>query len=88
MKRFFIILILGLCASHLFSQVVTGRVIDAEGEPLVGANIVEKGTTNGTSADENGRFSITTSQKGKVLLFSFVGYVDFEYTITKTAKVQ
>ncbi|MDD2635861.1 MAG: TonB-dependent receptor, partial [Bacteroidales bacterium] len=67
---------------------VTGRGIDGEGEPRVGANIVEKGTPNRTSADENGRFSITTSQKGKVLLFSFVGYVDFEYTITKTAKVQ
>ncbi|MDD4149267.1 MAG: TonB-dependent receptor [Bacteroidales bacterium] len=88
MKRFFIILILSLFATQIFSQVVTGKVVDAKGDPLVGANIVEKGTTNGTSANENGRFTIEITQKEAVLLFSFVGYLDSEVIVERITKNQ
>ena len=54
-------------------QVVTGIVTDADGVPLPGATVVVQGTTNGTSTDFDGNYSITASQ-GDVLAVSFVGY--------------
>ena len=52
---------------------IKGRVTDASGEPVIGANVVQKGTTNGTITDLNGDFTLTVSQ-GAVLQVSFIGY--------------
>jgi TonB-linked SusC/RagA family outer membrane protein len=54
-------------------QVVSGTVTDADGIPLPGATVVVQGTTNGTSTDFDGNYSISASQ-GDVLAVSFVGY--------------
>jgi len=54
-------------------SVVNGVVRDASGEPIVGANVVVKGTSNGTITDADGRFSIEAS-KGATLVVSYVGY--------------
>ncbi|WP_223032534.1 TonB-dependent receptor [Hanstruepera marina] len=54
---------------------VTGTVIDAEmNAPLPGANIIEKGTTNGTSSDFDGNFTLTTESASGELEISYVGY--------------
>ncbi len=53
---------------------VTGTIIDAYGETIPGANIIEKGTTNGVISDMNGHYSITVSSASAVLSFSFIGY--------------
>ena len=53
---------------------VTGIVTDALG-PVAGANVVEKGTTNGTVTDMEGRFSLQVSQ-GAVLVVSYIGFID------------
>ncbi|MCJ7801783.1 MAG: TonB-dependent receptor [Candidatus Marinimicrobia bacterium] len=56
---------------------ITGTVTDAEtGQPMVGVNIQVEGTTTGTITDENGRYSISFSQKNPTLIFSFIGYVN------------
>ena len=39
-------------------QTVTGVVVDANGEPIIGASVVEKGTTNGIVTDMDGKFSL------------------------------
>lgn len=52
---------------------VTGRITDATGEPIIGANVVEKGTTNGTVTDIEGNFSLEISD-ASVLLISYIGY--------------
>lgn len=52
---------------------VTGRVVDLYGEPIIGANIVEEGTSNGTVTDMDGRFSITVADDA-VLQVSYIGY--------------
>lgn len=52
---------------------VTGIVKDEYGEPIVGANVVEKGTTNGTVTDMNGNYSLEISSSG-ILLVSYIGY--------------
>ncbi len=54
---------------------VTGTILDVElNSPLPGANVVEKGTTNGVSSDFNGNFTIKTQASSGELVVSFVGY--------------
>ncbi|CAK7013290.1 MAG: TonB-dependent receptor P3 [Parabacteroides sp.] len=55
------------------TTVVTGVVKTESGEPIIGANVVEKGTTNGTVTDINGKYSLTVP-KGSVLQVSYIGY--------------
>lgn len=58
---------------------VTGSVVDAENnESLPGATIVEKGTTNGTVTDMDGRFTLTTQSQSGIIIVSFVGNVSQE----------
>ena len=58
-------------------RIVTGVVVDKTGEPIIGANVVEKGTTNGTMTDIDGKFSLSIPQKG-VILVSYIGYLSQE----------
>ena len=55
------------------SNVCKGVVYDSTGEPLIGATVMVKGTTNGTSTDIDGAFSLSNVKKGATLLFSYVG---------------
>ncbi len=59
---------------------VSGMVTDTEGEPLIGATIVEKGTSNGTTTDFDGRYSITV-QDGATLVVSYTGYAKQEIEV-------
>lgn len=61
-------------------KTVIGTVTDESGEPIIGANIIEKGTTNGTVTDIDGKFNITVST-GSVLLFSYIGYKNVEIPV-------
>lgn len=60
---------------------ITGRVIDANGEPLIGVNLFIKGTKNGTVTDINGNFSIQADGKD-VITVSYVGYNSKEYAVS------
>jgi TonB-linked SusC/RagA family outer membrane protein len=53
---------------------ITGMVIDKLGEPLVGANVVESGTTNGVATDIDGNYAIDVSP-GATLIISYIGYI-------------
>jgi TonB-linked SusC/RagA family outer membrane protein len=55
------------------SQAISGVVVDNKGELIIGASVLEKGTTNGTITDLNGRFSLDVNQ-GATLVISYVGY--------------
>ncbi|MDR8392883.1 TonB-dependent receptor [Aliifodinibius sp. S!AR15-10] len=70
------ILFLFLITSTALSQTISGTVRDAQTDkPLAGANIVQVGTQNGTSADENGIFRLQLSADGsRALTVSFIGY--------------
>lgn len=52
---------------------ISGKVTDHLGEPVIGANVVEKGTTNGTITDVEGKFSLDININA-VLVFSYIGY--------------
>ena len=60
---------------------IVGVVTDERGEPIVGANVVEKGTSNGTITDLEGKFSLTVSEKS-VLIVSYIGYNTQDVTVT------
>ena len=54
---------------------ITGTIVDAElNSPLPGANVVEKGTINGSTSDFNGNFTITTKSSSGKIVISYVGY--------------
>src|SRR5699024_6795557 len=60
---------------------VTGRVIDANGEPLIGVNILVKGTNKGTTTDFEGRFSLNDIHDQAILIMSYIGYKSQEVSV-------
>ena len=56
------------------SKTVTGKIIDSTGEPVIGASVLVKGTTNGVISDIDGNFSIQGVANDAILQISFVGY--------------
>ncbi len=61
---------------------VTGTIVDATGEPVIGANVVVKGTANGTITDIDGNFSLDAPE-GAILQVSYIGYADQEVKVGK-----
>lgn len=60
------------------TSTITGKVLDSNGEALIGVNVLEKGTTNGTITDFNGNFTLNLSSSNSTLVFSYIGYVSQE----------
>ena len=56
---------------------ITGKITDEQGEPVIGANIIEKGTTNGTVTNIDGNFTFSVEENA-VLQISYLGYLDRE----------
>ena len=61
-------------------RLITGIVKDQNGEPIIGANVVEKGTTNGTVTDIDGKFSINVASDA-TLSISYIGYRAVEIVV-------
>ena len=53
---------------------ISGTITDSKGEPIIGANVIEKGSTNGTITDIDGKFSLSVPNKA-ILVISYIGYV-------------
>ena len=69
-----LIMLFCFCSFSVMGQTLEGKVIDENGDPLPFANVIEKGTTNGTVTDNNGNFSINPSQLPAQLEFSLLGF--------------
>lgn len=65
---------------------ITGTIIDERGDTVIGANVVEKGTTNGTITDLEGKFSLEVSENA-ILLVSFIGYNTQEIRVAGKASL-
>ena len=64
-----------LCSTVMLAQnKVSGTVLDATGEPLIGVSVLEAGTSNGVVTDFEGQFTLTVKQ-GAQVTFSYVGYL-------------
>jgi len=66
---------------------VKGQVTDPNGEPIIGASVLEKGTTVGTVTDFDGNFTLAASKQGATLQVSYVGYKTAEVAATSVMKV-
>ena len=59
---------------------ITGTVVDATGTPVIGANVMVKGTTNGTITDMDGKFTLEVA-KDAILQVSYIGYTNQEISV-------
>ena len=72
----FLLLFMGLV--HAQEYQITGKITETTGESLPGANILERGTSNGTVSGVDGTYSITVTDPSAILVFSYVGYLSRE----------
>ncbi|QLE02192.1 TonB-dependent receptor [Galbibacter sp. BG1] len=73
--------------SSLSAQEITGNVTDENNTPLPGANVVVKGTTNGTQTDFDGNYTITVPSNDAVLVFSYIGYNSQEISVSGKSSI-
>src|ERR1035437_5858548 len=90
-KRTFYLLLVALTLSGtLFAQnsTVGGVVVDKKtGDPLIGATVMQKGTSNGTVTDLDGKFTFVMPT-GSVLIISYVGYTSQEFVIKENNQLR
>ena len=85
--KFFTVVFLFVGAVTISAQTVKGKVTDSSGEALSFMNVVEKGTTNGTSTDENGEFSLNVQKLPTTISVSSLGFKTVEKNISDTSYV-
>lgn len=81
--KLFYFLVAFLCASSVFAQqrMITGNVIDSNGESIIGATVKVKGSSAGTITDMTGRFSIELPANSDVIVVSYIGYLTQEVKV-------
>ncbi len=87
MKNTILLFLLIFSVSLTFAQQdVTGKVTDQNGIGIPGVNVIEKGTTNGTTTDFDGNYTIVTDSNG-TLVFSYVGYSTKEEAVNGRTQI-
>ena len=83
-RKEMLLMLLLFCASLTYAQnnKVTGRVVDAQGEPVIGASVVVKGQSKGVVTDVDGNYSIDAA-KGETLQFSYIGFRTVQKAVNK-----
>lgn len=77
-KNLLFVVLLLISATVLGQTKITGTIVDEMNQPLPGASVLEKGTTNGISTDFNGKFTLDTKSNSGVLVISYIGYTTKE----------
>ncbi len=87
LKQFLTGLILVLACTNVYAQrEISGVVTDETGQPVIGATVVVKGTTNGTITDLDGNFKLQATD-GETLVISYIGYQSTEITAADNLKI-
>ena len=74
-QRLLFFALFAVCSTVAMAQgKVTGTVVDASGEPIIGASVMVKGTSTGTVTDFDGNFAIDNAPQNATLVISYVGY--------------
>ncbi len=74
-QRLFFLVIMAITTTMVMAQgKISGTIVDATGEPVIGASVIVKGTTNGTVTDFDGKYSLLNVPQDGTLVFSFVGF--------------
>ena len=68
-------------------KAITGQVLDNFDEPVIGASVLEKGTTNGTITDLDGNFNLTVSNEA-TLVISYIGYATQEISVVGKSSIK
>ncbi|NDV15270.1 TonB-dependent receptor [Muricauda sp. TY007] len=89
MKRIYLAFVAIFVSAMAFSQgTLTGTVVDGElGGPLPGASVVVKGTSNGTSTDFDGNFTLEVNQSSGTLIVSYIGFIKKQVEFTSTGNL-
>ncbi len=82
-KKAFSAAVLSMFCLVTFAQTVNGIVKDTSGEPMIGVNVLVKGTTNGTITDLDGLFTIQNVPANSTLVVSYIGYLNKEVAAGK-----
>ena len=85
-KRFLLSFLTLMLCTIMYAQEITGTVIDETGEGVIGATVMEKGTSNGTVTDFDGNFKLKVDA-GKTLVISYIGYLTQELPAQNGMKV-
>lgn len=75
-----------LLTAHLSAQTISGRVVDTDDVPLIGANVAIKGTSTGTITDIDGNYELNASGSD-TLMFSFIGYESQEVPVNGRTQI-
>jgi TonB-linked SusC/RagA family outer membrane protein len=67
---------------------VSGTITDDSGQPVPGVNVIEKGTTNGTATDTDGKYSLLVSNDNAILVYSFIGYMTQELPVNGRSSIE
>ena len=87
LKMFLTGLLLVFASTALYAQTeIAGNVTDEAGEPVIGATVVVKGTTDGTITDLDGNFKLSV-EEGKTLIISYIGFEDAEVTAAQNLRI-
>lgn len=73
--------------SEIVVHTLSGKITDEVGQPLPGVNIIEKGTTNGTTTDATGTYKMEVSTGNATVIFSFIGYVTQEVAVNNQSVI-
>ncbi|MFV0345500.1 MAG: SusC/RagA family TonB-linked outer membrane protein [Bacteroidales bacterium] len=87
-KILFVFALCFIVAGNAWAQItVNGNIKDAEGLAIVGATVMEKGSSNGAISDVNGDYSIEVAGEDAVLVYSFIGYDNQEVVVGKQTTI-
>ena len=87
LKKLFLSFVFLSVSTLMYAQTeIKGTVVDAKGETIIGATVMEKGTSNGTITDFDGNFTIKVKE-GAILVFTYIGYQTAELPAQQDMKV-
>lgn len=88
-KSVFLLTVMTIVSFNTYSQEfkVNGNVKDTSGESLIGVNVIEKGTSNGTVTDFNGDFTLEVSNNNSILALTYIGFDSINVEINGRSRI-
>jgi TonB-linked SusC/RagA family outer membrane protein len=75
------LIVISTNVTNIAAFAVSGRVVNAQGQPMANVSVQEKGTNNGTVTNEDGAYTINVTNENATLVFSYVGFVSEEVAV-------
>ena len=82
-----LLVLLAFTAQALAQSTITGKVTDVTGEPLIGVNVMVKGTTQGAMTNLDGVYTLPNVSRGAVLIVSSIGYATVEIKVGDSTQI-